>query len=85
MVLAVKVSSAAVLPSAEVGERTVSLVSGNPLLSGNPRPYLTTQYYHPWDKLIGLLTSHVILKMAGHALKSVLFRLVHSSLIFLYS
>ena len=45
----------------------------------------TTQYYHPWDKLIGLLTSHVILKMAGHALKSVLFRLVHSSLIFLYS
>ena len=40
MILAVKVSSAAVLPSAEVGEQTVSLGSGNPLLSGNPRPYL---------------------------------------------
>ena len=46
MVLAVKVSSAALLPSAEVGERTVSLVSRNPLLSGNPRSYLINGSKH---------------------------------------
>ena len=45
MVLTNKVSGAAVARSTETREGAVCVVAGNPLLAGNPRPYLIAEFY----------------------------------------